>query len=257
LVYSTLQKNQRAYKYLEKLRTSKGPTRRLNWPHYDRAHNLGLLLHILDKGKNLPNKPSTNLSKILHQMEEKVWLHEPKGNAVIYYAFSSATNEDYVGQTTQFMIRKHKETWDARHHLKLLQDKNEKIYKARRLERRMANVGYQTWYHLPIRILGTDTTTDVRISNEKKCIIWLKPNLNDNQKWRQRKCLLIPLRNQRPSKTWEQPHPMLPPKTIVKLAREKQQSEALPCSQLCTVINLGTHLPVPLRTRPHQAAETI
>jgi len=185
-------------KFLEKFRTTKGTNRRLSWPHYDRAHNLGLLLHLLDKGENLPNKPSANLSKILCQMDEKIWLQEPIGNAVVYYAFSSMTNEDYVGQTTQFIIRKHRETWDARHYLRLLQQNNPKRFKSRRVDRRMASAGYQTWYHVPIRILGTDTTTDIRLSNEKQCITWLRPALNNNHMWRRRKCLLTPLRNQRP-----------------------------------------------------------
>src|SRR5690242_3754596 len=46
----------------------------------------------------------------------------------------------------------------------------------------MAAIGYNTWYHLPVRILGKFATKDIRLSNEKQVIAWLQPTLNKTKR---------------------------------------------------------------------------
>jgi hypothetical protein len=164
--------------------------RRFNWRTYDPLHNLGLLLILLDKGAPLPRQPAIKVAKILAHIENSVWIEEPPGTAVVYYAFSTNSAQDYIGQTKQFTVRKHQETYEAK---KLLARKKKlpgKMINARKLEKTMAKSDYTTWYHWPIRILGNQSTPELRIKHEKQLIQWLRPTLNYSKRGKIRSSFL-------------------------------------------------------------------
>ena len=176
-------------RFLENSRTQLKRRRSMKWKNHDNFQNLGLLLILLGRAKTLPRKPYANINKILNHTENRIWVQEPDKNAVVYYCFSTATNNDYVGQTTAFTVRKRREIWDARRYTNLLRMKRtHSSLKARRVERIMGTAGYRTWYHWPIRILGMHTTLRNRLSNERQVVRWLQPTLNDGASmWSKRK----------------------------------------------------------------------
>ena len=141
--------------YIENSRVSLTKRRRIRWHKSDMAHHLGLLLLLLSKGNLLPYKPKTTLQKILKHTENKIWTDNPKGNAVIYYAFSSVSNDDYVGQTKHLTIRRHQEITAARAYFRKLKNGTADKRNTRLVDKIMGTIKYTTWYHWPI--LGTNT----------------------------------------------------------------------------------------------------
>lgn len=157
----------------------KGRRKCFRWKSYDNAHNLGLLLILAHKGINLtPNKAVGNITKILKYSESRIWLEEPPKTAVIYYAFSTKTKAEYVGQSTMFKIRKHRETWEAKVYQSTQEQKVKYKKKTSKLQRIMAATDYRSWYHWPIRILGSDIETKTILENEKQIIQWIRPSAN-------------------------------------------------------------------------------
>ena len=122
-----------------------------------------------------PKKPQNNIARILGHFESTV----PPGNAVVYYAFSSKVSADYTGQSKHFTTRMRRETSDARKALHILKNREHKQTKnLNKLQKTMARSGPETWYHLPIRILGTHSSIQTRLKNETQIIAWLHPRIN-------------------------------------------------------------------------------
>jgi hypothetical protein len=150
---------------------------RIRWKIYDPLHDLGLLLILITKGDMLPRKSQNNIRKILDHMEPTVWTREPPGSAVVYYTFSSSIAADYVGQSKHFTTRMRREISDARKALNILKT-NPIKHRLNKLQRTMARSGFESWYHLPIRILGACTSVRTRLRNETQLIAWLHPTIN-------------------------------------------------------------------------------
>jgi len=130
----------------------------------------------------------------MQHTDNTIWTTEPPGTAIIYCAFSTISTHDYVGQTTEFTTRNHREAYDATRLVIKKKSYSTKIH-ARQLEKTMARTDYKTWYHWPVRILGTHSTIEQRLQHEKQIIQWLKPTLNHTKRGKLKNYFLRPLRN--------------------------------------------------------------